>query len=54
MATAASTALASAARAPRQKLARDEWIARGGLVTLALWLTVTLALPLWEIGRAHV
>ncbi len=49
MATAVSTAPASTAPAPRQKLAHDEWIARVGLVTLALWLTVTLALPLWAL-----
>jgi iron(III) transport system permease protein len=49
VATAVSTALAPAVRAPRQKLARDEWIARGGLVALALWLTVALALPLWAL-----
>jgi iron(III) transport system permease protein len=49
VATAVSTARVPAARAPRQKLAHDEWIARGGLVTLALWLMVTLALPLWAL-----
>jgi iron(III) transport system permease protein len=54
MATAVSRAPASGAAAPggpavRQRLAGDEWIARGGLVTLALWLTVTLALPLWAL-----
>src|SRR3990172_3583496 len=54
MATAVSRPPASGAAAPgapavRQSLAGDEWIARGGLVTLALWLTVTLALPLWAL-----
>lgn len=48
MATAVSTAQVSAAPIPR-KLARDEWVARGGLVALALWLTVTIALPLWAL-----
>ncbi|MDR7422506.1 MAG: putative 2-aminoethylphosphonate ABC transporter permease subunit [Armatimonadota bacterium] len=33
----------------RQKLAGDEWLARGGLAGLALWLAVTVALPLWAL-----
>ena len=48
MATAVSTAQIPAAPITR-RLARDEWVARGGLVALALWLTVTVALPLWAL-----
>lgn len=33
----------------RLKLARDEWIARGGTLTLAVWLMVIVALPLWAL-----
>ncbi len=33
----------------RLRLARDEWIARGGTVALAAWLLVTVALPLWAL-----
>ncbi len=43
MATAVATAPV------RLKLARDEWIARGGLATVALWLAGTVALPLWAL-----
>lgn len=32
-----------------RKLARDEWIARGAVVAIALWLTITVALPLWAL-----
>ncbi len=32
-----------------RRLARDEWIARAGLVALSLWLAVTVALPLWAL-----
>ncbi|MDR7520285.1 MAG: putative 2-aminoethylphosphonate ABC transporter permease subunit, partial [Armatimonadota bacterium] len=32
-----------------QRLAGDEWLARGGLAGLALWLAVTVALPLWAL-----
>jgi iron(III) transport system permease protein len=42
-------ATAVAAPPTRARLARDEWIARGGLATLALWLVVTVALPLWAM-----
>jgi iron(III) transport system permease protein len=33
----------------QRKLAPDEWIARAGLVGLALWLVVTVAMPLWAL-----
>ncbi len=36
------------APAPR-KLAFDEWIARGAIVALALWLLVAVVLPLWAL-----
>ncbi len=43
-------ATATAAAAPvRQKLARDEWLARAGLAALTLWLLITVALPLWAL-----
>ncbi len=48
MATAVSTAQISAPPI-RRKLAGDEWIARGALVALALWLVVTVAFPLWAL-----
>jgi iron(III) transport system permease protein len=40
-------ATAVAAAPARRRLARDEWIARGGVATLGLWLVITVALPLW-------
>ena len=48
MATAVSTTQVPAAPVTR-KLAHDEWVAREGLVALGLWLTVTVALPLWAL-----
>jgi iron(III) transport system permease protein len=33
----------------RRRLARDEWIARAGLLALAVWLAVIVALPLWAL-----
>lgn len=48
MPPAVTTAPISALPIPR-RLARDEWIARAGLVALALWLAVTVALPLWAL-----
>jgi iron(III) transport system permease protein len=42
-------ATAVAVPAPTRKLARDEWIARGGMAALVLWLVVTVALPLWAL-----
>lgn len=47
-------ATAISAAPVRQKLAYDEWIARGGLVTLALWLVITVALPLWTLMSRSV
>jgi iron(III) transport system permease protein len=44
-----ATATAAAAAPPRRRLARDEWVARGAVVAFALWLTVTVALPLWAL-----
>jgi iron(III) transport system permease protein len=45
---AVATVPISAVPIPR-RLARDEWIARAGLVALALWLVVAVALPLWAL-----
>jgi iron(III) transport system permease protein len=42
-------ATAVAAGPARPRLARDEWIARGGVATLGLWLVITVALPLWAL-----
>jgi iron(III) transport system permease protein len=40
----------AAAIAPlRQKLGRDDWIMRGAVVALGLWLIVTVLLPLWAL-----
>ncbi|EJN12646.1 putative 2-aminoethylphosphonate ABC transporter, permease protein [Bradyrhizobium sp. YR681] len=33
----------------RQKLGRDDWIMRGAVVALGLWLIVTVLLPLWAL-----
>lgn len=43
MATAIATAPAT------RGLARDEWIARGAVVLMAVWLLITIALPLWAL-----
>lgn len=48
MATA-TAALSVPAAPPRRRLAADEWVARGAVVAFALWLTVTVALPLWAL-----
>lgn len=45
MATATAVAAAPATR----RLARDEWIARGAVVLMAVWLLITIALPLWAL-----
>ncbi|MGQ0570338.1 MAG: putative 2-aminoethylphosphonate ABC transporter permease subunit [Armatimonadota bacterium] len=42
---ATAVAVAPAAR----KLARDEWIARAAVVAIAVWLLLTVALPLWAL-----
>jgi iron(III) transport system permease protein len=40
----------TAAVAPlRQKLGHDDWIMRGAVVALGLWLIVTVLLPLWAL-----
>ena len=44
-----ATAVAASRAPARMRLARDDWVARGGLVTLGLWLAVTVALPLWAL-----
>jgi len=46
---ATAAALSVPAAPPRRRLARDEWVARGAVVAFALWLTVTVALPLWAL-----
>src|SRR5206468_11546477 len=45
----ASVAPADARPAPlvRPVLSRDDWIMRGGMVVIGLYLVLTLALPLW-------
>ncbi len=45
----ATTVLPAAMAPPRRRLARDEWVARGAIVIFALWLTVTVALPIWAL-----
>ncbi len=42
-------ATAIAAAPATRGLARDEWIARGAVVLMAVWLLVTIALPLWAL-----
>jgi len=42
-----ATLVASAPAA--RKLAPDEWVARGGVVAFAVWLLITIALPLWAL-----
>jgi len=42
-------ATAVAVTPPARKLALDEWIARGAVVGIAVWLVVTVALPLWSL-----
>lgn len=42
-------ATAVAIRPTARKLALDEWIARLAVVAIALWLLVTVALPLWAL-----
>lgn len=48
-----SSAPAAPGRAVRQALSRDDRVLRSGLAALALWLTVTVVLPLWALlGKA--
>lgn len=46
---ATSTLSTTAAPPVRRALARDEWIARGGLAAVALWLVLAVAAPLWAL-----
>ncbi len=46
---ATSTLVAAAAPPARRALARDEWVARGGLAAVALWLVLAVAAPLWAL-----
>ncbi|MDR7555172.1 MAG: putative 2-aminoethylphosphonate ABC transporter permease subunit [Armatimonadota bacterium] len=46
---ATSTLVAAAAPPVRRALARDEWVARGGLAAVALWLVLAVAAPLWAL-----
>lgn len=50
MATPTLTLPATAASAPlRQQLGRDDLVMRGMLAALALWLVITVLLPLWAL-----
>src|SRR5262245_49849549 len=33
----------------KQQLGRDDWIMRGALVALGVWLVLTVLLPLWSL-----
>ena len=33
----------------KQQLGRDDWIMRGALVALGVWLVLTVLLPLWAL-----
>jgi len=42
-------ATAVGAAPAQRKLALDEWIARGAVLAIGLWLLITVALPLWAL-----
>ena len=52
MSNAAALPVEAAAERPiSRRLDRDDWLMRGGIVLLLLWLGTTLVLPLWWLLR---
>jgi len=43
------TTVPTVSRSQRQRLSRDEFVMRGGLILLGAWLLITLVLPVWAL-----